>query len=131
MKGEARMFGRRHHHCGPIQIPGCHKVQCCPPVCHEPIQFVKENCITHVVPHVHPVQTLEVNNHVYQHQHHFPHSFQSTNTVTQQNQQMGMPSPPRPGCSGSGSGMGGFAGGFGSGSGMGGFGGGYGSGNCC
>ena len=118
MKGETRMFGRRHH-CGPIQIPGSHKVQCCPPVCHEPIQFVKENCITHVVPHVHPVQTLEVNNHVFQHQHHFPHTFQTAQNVSHQSQQFGSPTPPRPGFSGSG--MGGF------GSGMGG----YGSGNCC
>lgn len=116
MKGETRMFGRnRHQQCGPIQIPGCHKVQCCPPVCHQPIQFVKENCITHVVPHVHPVQTLEVNNHVYQHQHHFPHTYQTANNVQNQPQQFGAPNPPRPGCSGSGSG---FGSGFGSGSGF-------------
>jgi len=118
MKGETRMFGRRHqHHCGPIQVPGCNKVQVCPPVCHQPIQFVKENCYTHIVPHVHPVQTLEVNKHVYQHQHHFPHSFQSANSVHNQSNQFGTPTPPRPGCSGSGSGLGSGSG-FGSGSGI-------------
>ena len=96
------MFGRHHHHhCGPICIPGCNQTQVCPPVCHEPIQFVKENCYTVIVPHVHPVHTMEVNNHVYQHEHMFPHTYQSASPVFNQEVQLGAPMPPAPGCSGS------------------------------
>lgn len=92
------MFG--HHHCGPIRIPGCNKVQVCPPVCHQPIHFIKENCYTHIVPHVHPVQTTFVNNHVFRHEHSFPHSQQQVNRANTQRVQLGAPMPPRPGCPG-------------------------------
>jgi|GEM_PF-3787640 len=89
-----------HNFCGPISVPGCHQTQVCPPVCHEPIQFVKENCFTVIVPHVHPVQTLEVNNHLYKHEHTFPHSFQSMNNVQNQEIQLGAPMAPAPGFGG-------------------------------
>lgn len=109
------MFGH-HSHCGPIPVPGCHQTQVCPPVCHEPIQFVKENCYTVIVPHVHPVQTLEVNNHLYKHEHTYPHSYQSMNNVQNQEIQCGAPIAPAPGYGGPGPfpghhGMG-FGGGF-------------------
>ncbi|MBD3108166.1 spore coat protein CotH [Bacillus sp. AGMB 02131] len=80
------------------QVPGCNKMNVCPPVVHQPIQFVKQNTITHIVPHVHPVQTTEINNHVFKHQHHFPHTYQSASTVSNQQQQCGSPMPPAPGC---------------------------------
>ena len=84
------MFGHHHHHqhCGPIHVPGCNQTQVCPPVCHEPIQFVKENCYTVVVPHVHPVKTLEVNNVLYKNEHTYPHSYQSMNNVQNQDIQL-------------------------------------------
>ncbi|WP_455662505.1 CotD family spore coat protein [Pradoshia sp.] len=101
------MHGHHGHHghhnfCGPISIPGCNQTQVCPPVCHEPIQYVKENCYTVVVPHVHPVHTLEVNNHVFQHEHTFPHTYQSVNPVFNQETQFGGPMPGGPGCCGPG-----------------------------
>lgn len=91
------MYGH-HNFCGPISVPGCNQTQVCPPVCHEPIQFVKENCYTVIVPHVHPVQTLEVNNHVFQHEHMYPHSYQCAEPVFNQEIQCGAPCPPAPGC---------------------------------
>jgi len=94
------MHHGHHNSCGPISVPGCNQTQVCPPVCHEPIQFVKENCYTVIVPHVHPVHTLEVNNHVFQHEHSFPHSQQTMNPVFNQEIQHGAPMPPAPGCCG-------------------------------
>ena len=37
------------------------------------------------------LKLLEVNKHVYQHQHHIPHSFQSANSVHNQSNQFGTP----------------------------------------
>ena len=105
------MFGHHHHHhCGPIHVPGCNQTQVCPPVCHEPIQFVKENCYTVVVPHVHPVKTLEVNNVLYKNEHTYPHSYQSMNNVQNQDIQLGAPMAPAPGFGGPMAGGQGFGG---------------------
>ena len=103
MKGEISMFGRRGCGCGVsapkvMQVPGCNKVNMHSPVYHQPIQFVKQNTFTHIVPHVHPVHTTEVNNHLFKHAHHYPHTYQSVSPVANQQCHYGSPMPPKPGC---------------------------------
>ena len=86
------------HHQMAMPVPGCNKVNVCPPVVHQPIQFVKQNTFTHIVPHVHPVQTTEINNHLFKHERHVPHTYQSASNVSNQQCSYGSPMPPRPGC---------------------------------
>ena len=83
-----------------IHVPGYNKTEICPPVCHQPINFVKTNHFTHIIPHVHPVQITEVNKHLFQNAHHFPHSHQSVNQASYQDVQYGSVRPPCPGCTG-------------------------------
>ncbi|PLT35261.1 hypothetical protein CUU64_05815 [Bacillus sp. V5-8f] len=46
--------------------------------------FVNTNVIPHVVPHVHPSHTTNVNQHVFTHQHYFPHTASVVNQCFEQ-----------------------------------------------
>ncbi len=86
------MFG-----CNPIPLPGCCATNMCPPVCHPPINYVKHNQFTHIVPHIHPVTETTMNTHVYQNNHYFPHQYQMYNNAVSQEAYFGSPMP-RAGC---------------------------------
>lgn len=80
--------------------------QTLPPVVHPTQNVINKNIMKHVVPHVHPTHTTTVNEHVFQHQHHFPQTQSVVNKCC--NQQVicgpiprphhGWNCPPRPYC---------------------------------
>nr|WP_325048697.1 CotD family spore coat protein [Peribacillus glennii] len=49
-----------------------------------PQNFVNTNVFPHVVPHVHPSHTTNVNKHVFTHQHYFPHTQSTVNQCFEQ-----------------------------------------------
>ncbi|MDF2536325.1 MAG: hypothetical protein K0R18_2487 [Bacillales bacterium] len=89
-----------HSHCPRpcMPIPGCCATNCCPPVCHPPICYVKHNQFTHVIPHIHPVNEMVMNTHVFQNQHFFPHQLQTSNNAVTQQSFYGNPYPTIRGC---------------------------------
>ena len=79
--------------CAPIPLPGCCGTQELPPVCHPPIEYVKHNHMTHIVPHIHPVNETTLTTHVYQHNHYFPHQCHAAENCIQHEVCCGSPAP--------------------------------------
>nr|WP_034293953.1 MULTISPECIES: CotD family spore coat protein [Bacillus] len=61
-------------------------------------QIVQKNVFKHIVPHIHPTHTTTVNEHVYQHQHYFPHTQSVVNECCNQQVMCGPLPPPMPSC---------------------------------
>ena len=96
-----------HHHkgaCGPLHCPpSVAPTQYDPGTVDPPQTAVKTTYFPHVVQHVHPTHTVNVNKHVYTHQHYFPHSESCVNECCEQHVFCGAPvnpccppMPPRP-----------------------------------
>jgi spore coat protein D len=69
MKGEISMFNRPN-----MVAPIVHPTKCC----------VQHHHCTTIVPHIHPSHTTNVNHHMYQHNHYFPHTESVVNEVSNQ-----------------------------------------------
>ncbi|WP_456278619.1 CotD family spore coat protein [Bacillus sp. AK128] len=63
------------HHCQPkVLSPIVYPTKCCVQNFHD----------TTIVPHIHPSHTTNVNHHLYQHNHYFPHTESAVNEVANQ-----------------------------------------------
>jgi spore coat protein D len=63
------------HHCRPkVLSPIVYPTKCCVQNFHD----------TTIVPHIHPSHTTNVNHHLYQHNHYFPHTESVVNEVANQ-----------------------------------------------
>lgn len=73
----------------------------CRPNVLRPIVHPTKCCVNHsfsktIVPHIHPTHTTNVNHHLFEHQHYFPHTQSAVNEVSQQHLSCGGGPVPRP-----------------------------------
>ncbi|EIJ80812.1 CotD family spore coat protein [Bacillus methanolicus] len=65
-----------------------------PPQVSPSKNFVNTNIFPHVVPHIHPSHTINVNKQIFTHKHYFPHTESVVNECYEQHIMCGVPHNP-------------------------------------